>query len=336
MYCFNRINAPYWWGIDEDTDLTDELLWATTGTGWAKWFWSPVGVGISTGASQLVYEGAFEVETFLDVLESEGVTRLCAVPTQYRMFANADLESYDLALEEALSAGEPLNREPIERFEEALGIVPRDGYGQTETVALVTNYPGIDVVPGSMGRPTPGTGTTLIDLEEEEEVEPGETGEIAVPVDCPAIFDSYYRKPDLDEQTFSGDYYRTGDLASRDEDGLFYFEGRADDIIISAGYRIGPFEVEDALVTHDAVAEAAVVGSPHEERGSVVKAYVILAAGYDPSDELVTTLQEYMKAETAPYKYPRRIEFVDELPKTSSGKIRRTELRDEEQRKHGG
>ena len=334
MYCFNRINAPYWWGVDEDTDLEDELLWATTGTGWAKWFWSPVGVGISTGASQLVYEGEFEVGTFLDVLESEGVTRLCAVPTQYRMFANADLESYDLALEEALSAGEPLNREPIERFEEALGIVPRDGYGQTETVALVTNYPGIDVVPGSMGKPTPGTGTTLIDLQEEEEVEPGETGEIAVPVDCPAIFDGYYRKPDLDEQTFSGEYYRTGDLASRDEDGLFYFEGRADDIIISAGYRIGPFEVEDALVTHDAVAEAAVVGSPHEERGSVVKAYVILAAGYEPSDELVEELQEYMKTETAPYKYPRRIEFVDELPKTSSGKIRRTELRDEERQRH--
>ncbi len=330
MYCFERINAPYWWGVDEETDLEDELLWATTGTGWAKWFWSPVGVGLTTGATQLLYDGEFEPDRFLEIMEAEGVTRLCAVPTQYRMFSNADLSEYDLALTDALSAGEPLNREPIERFEEAFGVTPRDGYGQTETVALVTNYPGIDVEPGSMGKPTPGVGTTLIDVDEEEEVETGEIGEIAVPVDSPAIFDGYYEKPDLDERTFDGEYYRTGDLASRDADGYFFFEGRADDIIISAGYRIGPFEVEDALVSHDAVAEAAAVDSPHEERGSVVKAYVVLAEGYEGGDDLKDDLQAFMKEETAPYKYPRRIEFVDELPKTSSGKIRRVELRREE------
>jgi acetyl-CoA synthetase len=331
LHCFEQLNAVDWWGIGEETDLEEELLWATTGTGWAKWFWSPVGVGLTTGATQLVYEGEFDPETFLDILESEGVTKLCAVPTQYRMFANEDLESYDLALTDALSAGEPLNREPIERFEEAVGVTPRDGYGQTETTALVTNYPGIDVEPGSMGKPTPGTGTTIIDVDEEEEVEQGEIGEIAVPVDCPAIFDGYFEKPELDEQTFRGDYYRTGDLARQDEDGRFYFEGRADDIIISSGYRIGPFEVEDALVSHEAVAEAAAVGSPHEERGKVVKAYVILREGYEGSDELKAELQEFMKEETAPYKYPRRIDFVDELPKTSSGKIRRVELRKQEQ-----
>ena len=335
MHCFNEVNAPYWWGIDEDTDLEDELLWATTGTGWAKWFWSPVGVGLTTGATQLIYDGEFEPETFLEILEEEGVTKLCAVPTQYRMFANADLEAYDVQLNDTLSAGEPLNREPIERIQEAWGVTPRDGYGQTETVALVTNYPGIDVKPGSMGKPTPGVGATIIDMDEEEEVEQGEIGEIAVPVDSPAIFDEYYEKPDLDEQKLSGDYYRTGDLASKDEDGYFFFEGRADDIIISAGYRIGPFEVEDALVSHDAVAEAAAVDSPHEERGSVVKSYVVLAEGYEGSEELEDELQEFMKEETAPYKYPRRIEFVEELPKTSSGKIRRVELREQEQEKHG-
>ncbi|WP_435551718.1 acyl-CoA synthetase [Natrinema sp. CGMCC1.2065] len=335
QYCFNRINAPYWWGVDEDTDLEDELLWATTGTGWAKWFWSPVGVGLTTGATQLIYDGEFEPDTFLEIMEAEGVTKLCAVPTQYRMFANADLEDYDVTLNDALSAGEPLNREPIERIQDAWGVTPRDGYGQTETVALVTNYPGIDVKPGSMGKPTPGVGATIIDVDDEETVEPGEIGEIAVPVDSPAIFDGYYEKPNLDEQKLSGDYYRTGDLASRDEDGYFFFEGRADDIIISSGYRIGPFEVEDALVTHDAVAEAAVVDSPHEERGSVVKAYVILAEGHEGTDELKDDLQSFMKEETAPYKYPRRIEFTDELPKTSSGKIRRVELRKEEQQKHG-
>ena len=346
MRAFELVNAPYWWGVtaegtdapgvtDDDIDLDEELLWATTGTGWAKWFWSPVGVGITTGASQLLYEGDFDADEFLSVMEEEGVTRLCAVPTQYRMFTQTDLSQYDLPLKEALSAGEPLNREPIEALQDAYGITPRDGYGQTETVCLVSNYPGIDVKEGSMGKPTPGLGTTIIDTQEEEEVEPGETGEIAVPVGCPGIFEQYYEKPNLDEKTFSGEYYRTGDLAREDEDGYFFFEGRADDIILSAGYRIGPFEVEDALVSHEAVAEAAAVGSPHEERGDVVKAYVVLAEGYEGSDDLTDELQSYMKSETAPYKYPRRIEYVDELPKTSSGKTRRIELREREEEMFG-
>jgi acetyl-CoA synthetase len=336
MRCFELINGPYWWGYTRETDVSDELMWATTGTGWAKWFWSPVGVGITTGAPQFVYDGEFEAETFLELMAEEGVTRLCAVPTQYRMFSQVgDLGSYDVDLTEVLSAGEPLNREAIAAIEDAFGLTPRDGYGQTETVALVTNYPGIDVKPGSMGKPTPGMGTTIIDTQEEREVDTGEIGEIAVPVDCPGIFDGYYEKPDLDERTFSGEYYRTGDLASRDEDGYFFFEGRADDIIISAGYRIGPFEVEDALVEHEAVAEAAVVESPHEERGNVVKAYVVLAEGYTGGEDLVGDIQEFTKESTAPYKYPRRIEFVEELPKTSSGKIRRVELRSEERQKHG-
>ena len=346
MRAFELVNAPYWWGVtaegtdapgvaDDDVDLDEELLWATTGTGWAKWFWSPVGVGITTGARQLLYEGEFDADEFLSVMEEEGVTRLCAVPTQYRMFTQTDLSRYDLPLKEALSAGEPLNREPIEALQDAYGITPRDGYGQTETVCLVSNYPGIDVKEGSMGKPTPGLGTTIIDTQEEEEVEPGEIGEIAVPVGNPGTFDSYYEKPDLDERTFSGDYYRTGDLARADEDGYFFFEGRADDIILSAGYRIGPFEVEDALVSHEAVAEAAAVASPHEERGNVVKAYVVLADGHEGDGELTEELQNYMKAETAPYKYPRRIEYVEELPKTSSGKTRRIELREREEERFG-
>ncbi|WP_132058370.1 acyl-CoA synthetase [Halorussus amylolyticus] len=334
--CFELVNGPYWWGVEQGDDFSDELLWATTGTGWAKWFWSPVGVALTTGAPQFVYEGEFDAGTFLDIMAEEEVTRLCAVPTQYRMFAQRDdLADYDLALEEAVSAGEPLNREPIQAFEGSFGVTPRDGYGQTETVALVTNYPGIDVKPGSMGKPAPGMGTTIIDTQDEQEVEPGEIGEIAVPIDCPGIFDGYYEKPNLDEQTFHGDYYRTGDLASRDDDGYFFFEGRADDIIISAGYRIGPFEVEDALIGHEAVAEAAAVASPHDERGNVVKTYVVLADGREGSDDLAAELQAYMKSETAPYKYPRRIEFVDELPKTSSGKIRRIELREREEQMFG-
>ncbi|MCL7417005.1 MAG: acyl-CoA synthetase, partial [Halalkalicoccus sp.] len=168
MHCFNRINGPYWWGLDEETDLEDELLWATTGTGWAKWFWSPVGVALTSGATQLLYDGEFDPDRFLSLIEQEGVTRLCAVPTQYRMFTQTDLSAYDdIELTDALSAGEPLNREPIEAIEEAFGVIPRDGYGHTETVALVTNYPGIEVKPGSMGKPTPGMGTTIIDTQEE-------------------------------------------------------------------------------------------------------------------------------------------------------------------------
>ena len=335
MRCFELVNGPYWWGLTADEDLSDELMWATTGTGWAKWFWSPVGVGLTTGATQLIYDGEFDPETFLDIMAEEGVTKLCAVPTQYRLFAQEELDEWDLSLTDALSAGEPLNREPIEAFQEGAGVTPRDGYGQTETVALVTNYPGIEVKPGSMGKPTPGMETTIVDTEEEREVGTGEIGEIAVPVGCPGIFDGYYEKPELDERTFDGDYYRTGDLASRDEEGYFFFEGRADDIIISAGYRIGPFEVEDALVEHEAVAEAAVVESPHEERGNVVKAYIVLAEGYEGGDDLVAGIQAFTKEATAPYKYPRRVEFVEELPKTSSGKIRRIELRKAEQAKFG-
>src|SRR5699024_3849221 len=263
MRCFELGNGRFWWGLSAEDDLSDELIWATTGTGWAKWFWSPVGVGLTTGATQFIYDGEFEPERFIELLEDEDVTRLCAVPTQYRMFSQVDdLSSDDLSLTEALSAGEPLNREPIAVMQEAFGLTPRDGYGQTETVALVTNYPGIGAKPGSMGKPTPGVGATLIALDEEERVETDEIGEIAVPTDSPAIFDGYFEKPELDAETFAGEYYRTGDLARRDEDGYFFFEGRADDIIISSGYRIGPFEVEDALVSHEAVAEAAVVDSP--------------------------------------------------------------------------
>lgn len=330
MYAFHAVNGPYWWGVSEDADLEEELLWATTGTGWAKWFWSPVGVALTSGATQLIYEGEFEPARFLDVMADEGVTRICAVPTQYRMWAQEDLSEWDVSLTDALSAGEPLNVEPIEAFEDAFGVTPRDGYGQTETVALVSNYPGIDVKPGSMGKPTPGLETTIVDTVDEEPVKTGEIGEIAVPADNPGIFDSYYEKPHLDDQTFGGRYYRTGDLAREDEEGYFFFEGRADDIIISSGYRIGPFEVEDALVGHEAVSEAAAVASPHEERGNVVKAYIVLADGYEPSDALGEEIQDHAKAETAPYKYPRRIEFTDSLPKTSSGKIRRIELREEQ------
>ena len=322
MYVHNRITGRYWWNASED-----DMIWATTAPGWAKWYWSPVGVALTSGASQLMYNGKFDSVHYLELMEKYKVTKLCATPTEYRLFAQLpDMDKYKLALTDAVSAGEPLNVEPIEAFKRAFGVIIRDGYGQTESVCLVCNYPGIKVKPGAMGKPTPGTGVTLID-EKGNKVKKGEIGEIALRPDSPAIFDGYWKAPELDKEAFSGGWYRTGDLARMDEDGYLFFEGRADDVILTSGYRIGPFEVEDALVSHPAVVEAAAVAAPHRDRGEIVKAFLILAEGYLPSEMLVKELQEHVKSVTAPYKYPRAIEFVEKLPKTTSGKIKRAELK---------
>ncbi|MBC7093359.1 AMP-binding protein [Candidatus Bipolaricaulota bacterium] len=331
MYGHSRVTARYWWDASPD-----DLIWATTAPGWAKWYWSPLGVGLTTGATQVVYYGKFDAERYLDLLTRYPVTKLCATPTEYRMIVQVpNLGRYKTSLKDALSAGEPLNAEPIEVFRDAFGVTIRDGYGQTESVCLVCNYPGLPVKPGSMGVPTPGPGAIPID-EEGNPVGPGQVGEIAVPVGNPGIFDGYWKDPDLTRQVFAGKWYRTGDLVRVDEEGYFFFEGRADDVIKASGYRIGPFEVEDALVSHPAVVEAAVIGAPHPVRGQIVKAFVVLARGYQPSEALVQELQEHVKQVTAPYKYPREIEFVTDLPKTPSGKIKRAELRKRELERRGG
>jgi acetyl-CoA synthetase len=330
IFAHFRVTGHYWWAATKD-----DFIWATTAPGWAKWYWSPIGVGLATGATQFVYHGRFDPERYLEILASHPITKLCATPTEYRMMVQVpDLWRFKLSLQDAVSAGEPLNAEPIAVFREAFGVTIRDGYGQTESVCLVCNYPGLAVKPGSMGLPTPGPQAMVIDAEGEP-ISGEEIGEIAVPVGNPAIFDGYWQDPELTRQVFSGRWYRTGDLARVDEEGYLFFEGRADDIILSAGYRIGPFEVEDALVSHPAVAEAAVVGSPHPERGEIVKAFIILSPGYEPREELVKELQEHVKRITAPYKYPREVEFLQDLPKTASGKIKRAELRQREQERKG-
>jgi len=322
MYCHNRITARYWYGADEH-----DIIWATTAPGWAKWYWSPVGVSLTSGATQLMYNGRFDGRRYIELLEKYKVTKLCCTPTEYRLFAQLpDLAEHNVVLKDALSAGEPLNVEPIEAFKRAFGVTIRDGYGQTESVCLVCNLPGMPVKPGAMGMPTPGPGVTLIDGDGNP-VGKGEIGEIALKPDSPAIFDGYWKSPELDKEAFSGGWYRTGDLVRMDEDGYLFFEGRADDVILTSGYRIGPFEVEDALVSHPAVVEAAAVASPHRDRGEIVKAFVILAEGYQPSDDLTQELQDHVKSVTAPYKYPRAIEYVTDLPKTTSGKIKRAELK---------
>jgi acyl-coenzyme A synthetase/AMP-(fatty) acid ligase len=285
----------------------------------------------SLGNEIFVHEGAFDPVERLDLIGRYGITVLCQAPTEYRVLANApELESADLSsVRHALSAGEPLNAPVIERWRDLHGITIYDGYGQTENTLLAGNFPGLEIRPGSMGKPAPGCDVRIID-EDGNELPPGELGDIALWGDNPALMKEYWEQPDETEAVMRNGYYLTGDRATRDEDGYLWFVGRSDDVILSAGYRIGPFEVEDALIGHPAVAESAVVAKPDEERGNIVKAYVVLTADYEPSEELVEEIQDHTKDVTAPYKYPREIEFIDALPKTASGKIRRVELRQRE------
>lgn len=254
------------------------------------------------------------------------------------MLVLEDLTLYDLPeLRHCTSAGEPLNPEVMKKWRDGTGLTIYDGYGQTETVLLVANYQCLPVRPGSMGKPVPGFQIGIVD-DEGQLLPAGEEGQIAVKVkpERPlGLFREYWKDSEAMKRSFVGDWYLTGDKAYCDEDGYFWFVGRADDLIISAGYRIGPFEVESALIEHPAVAESAVVASPDPMRGEIVKAFIILKPGYVSSDELVLSIQEHVKSTTAPYKYPRAIEFVSELPKTISGKIRRVELRESELKRAG-
>ncbi|GAA0452002.1 acyl-CoA synthetase MbcS [Alkalibacillus silvisoli] len=329
-YAHLKTAASNWLGINEK-----DLVWATAGPGWAKWLWSPFLSVLGSGATGFVYQGKFSPTKYLKLLQTYSVNVLCCTPTEYRLMAKVDgLEQYELSqLHSAVSAGEPLNREVIDTFEKYFDLTVRDGYGQTENTLLVGITKGMEVRPGSMGKPTPGNIVEVIN-EDGEPVKEGEVGDIAVHQSTPALFKEYYKDPEKTSATYRGEYYLTGDQASKDRDGYFWFEGRSDDIIISSGYTIGPFEVEDALVKHADVQECAVVASPDEVRGAIVKAFIVLKDGVDSSREgFVKELQTHVKELTAPYKYPREVEFISELPKTTSGKIRRIELRKKEMSK---
>jgi acyl-coenzyme A synthetase/AMP-(fatty) acid ligase len=317
-------------------DLTPEdLHWNLSDTGWAKAAWSSLFGPWNMGSAAFVYRqyGRPDPEKILAQFAEHQVTSFCGPPTIFRMLVQTDLTrfKYD-SLRSCVAAGEPLNPEVIETWRRATGLTIRDGYGQTETVVLVANLPGGEIRPGSMGKPTPGFTVDVIG-DDAQPLPSNREGDIAVKVrpERPVgLFQEYWHDPDATARAFRGDYYITGDRAYRDEDGYLWFVGRADDVIISSAYRIGPFEVESALVEHPAVVEAAVVGKPDAERGQIVKAFITLAPGRAASDELVRELQDHVKSVTAPYKYPREIVFVDELPKTISGKIRRIELRERE------
>ncbi len=324
----HEITGRFWLDLGED-----DLHWNASDTGWAKAAWSSLFGPWTVGAALFIHQpapGPFNAAEMLDLLAKHPITTLCAAPTIYRMLVQEDLSRYRFpALRRCVAAGEPLNPEVIEVWRRHTGLTPADGYGQTETVLAVGNFPGEDIRPGSMGKPAPGYDIAILD-DELRPVEPGAEGHVAIrtePARAPGLLVEYWRAPEANARAFRGDWYLTGDRATIDEDGYLWFVGRADDVILSAGYRIGPFEVESALIEHPAVAEAAVVGVPDAMRGEIVKAFVVLTRGTEPSDALATELQEHVKATTAPYKYPRRIEFVPDLPKTISGKIRRVELR---------
>jgi acetyl-CoA synthetase len=303
-----RLQAEHWFGAREG-----EIAWCTAAPGWSKSTRNAFVAPWLGGAAAVLHDGRFDPAERLRLCAELGVNVLCQAPTEYRMLAKRAELAPIPSLRRLVSAGEPIEPEAIRLFRERLGLAIGDGYGQTETGPVSGMRPGEDDPgrDGSMGRPLPGLETRVLD------------GELQLrAASSPTFFDRY-----LDGERFEGKWWATGDRVREDEDGYLWFEGRADDLILSSGYRIGPFEVESALVSHPAVAEAAAVAAPDPERGTVVRAVVVLRDDREPSGELARELQEHVKAQTAPYKYPRILEFAAELPKTSSGKIRRAELR---------
>ena len=294
--------------------------------GWAKHAWSSVFAPWNAGATVVALAKRFEPRMALDALVAHGVTTFCAPPTVWRMLIQEDLRAWKVRLREIMSSGEPLNPEVIEQVRRAWGLTLRDSYGQTETTMLVANSPGEKVIPGSMGRPLPGYRITLLDAEGLD----SDHGEIALPLrPRPAGLMLGYADDTGGPAPVGGAFYRTGDVASRDPEGFLTYVGRADDVFKSSDYRLSPFELESALIEHDAVAEAAVVPAPDPVRYTTPKAYIVLAAGFAPDAETAASIFAHVRERLSPYKRVRRIEFA-ELPKTASGKIRRVDLRGRE------
>ncbi len=326
------ITAIYWHSVKEKG-----LHLTVAETGWAKAVWGKL-YGQWLGETTIfVYDmDKFVPHDLLEKMQNYRLTTFCAPPTIYRFLMKEDLSQYDLSsLKELVVAGEALNPEVYNQMLKLTGIRMRECYGQTEVVALVCTFPWMACKPGSMGKPSPCYDVDIVD-DDMHSCYPGEVGEIVIntskgrPV---GMFKGYYKNEEMTSSVWHDDYYHTGDLAYRDEDGYYWYVGRKDDVIKSSGYRIGPFEVESALMEHPAVLECAITGVPDELRGQLVKATIVLARGYTASPELAKELQEHVKKVTAPYKYPRLVEFVTELPKTISGKIRRVEIREQDNKK---
>jgi acyl-coenzyme A synthetase/AMP-(fatty) acid ligase len=324
-----RVSAWYWPALTES-----DLMWCTADTGWSKAGTSILFGPWSCGSAVLFYNGRFDARKRFELLAKYGVTVFCAAATEFRQLILEKANSYDLsALRLAISAGETVNPEIIEQWRAMTGLELLDGYGQTETLMTVLNYPAMPVKPGSMGRPLPGTAIALFDTNNRS-ARTGEPGRLMIRLPHPQFMLGYWNDAALTQASivrYDGtEWFDTGDVVMIDEDGYLFYLGRSDDVINSAGYRIGPAEVENAVIEHAAVQECAAVGVPDPERGEVVKAFVVLRPGIAGDDALAKDIQEHVKRVTAPYKYPRRIEFVETLPKTPSGKIQRRILRGRE------
>lgn len=306
-----RLQAENWFDARRG-----EIAWCTAASGWSKSARNVFLTPWLCGAAAVLHDVRFDPAERMSTIAAENVNVLCMAPTEYRVIARRlELERIP-SLRHCVSAGEALNAEIFKNWHDGLGVDIHDGYGQTETGAITAVRPDDPIKPGSMGRPMPGIEIRI------------EDGELLVdPATVPTFFAGYGRPGALEAPRLDDGWWRTGDLVSQDDDGYLWFDSRNDDIISSAGYRIGPFEVESALISHPAVAEAAAVSAPDPERGEIVRAVLVLKDGYDGSDELALELQDHVKSVTAPYKYPRLVEFTDALPKTPSGKIRRAELR---------
>lgn len=324
-----RVSAEHWQELDES-----DLMWCTADTGWSKAGTSILYGPWSRGCCVLFHDGRFDAARRLELIERYRVTVFCGAATEFRHILELDIDPAQLgSLKLAVSAGESVNPEVVRRWVEKTGVPLVEAYGQTETLMTVANHRSMAVKPGSMGRPLPGTEVAVLDADGEP-LPAGERGQLAIALPNPQLMLGYRDDP---QRTAAArvrhggtEYFLTGDMAWIDEDGYVYYAGRADDIISSAGYRIGPMEVENALMEHPVVVECAVVGAPDAERGEIVKAFVILRPPARPDEALVRELQEHVRRVTAPYKYPRAIEFVQTLPKTVSGKLLRRELRDRE------
>lgn len=320
------ITAKYWQAVKPDG-----LHLTISDTGWMKSMWGKLYGQWFMEAGIFVYDfDKFDSSKILPLFKKYQITTFCAPPTMYRFFIKENLDKYDLSsLTHANIAGEALNPEVFNQFKKATGLKLMEGFGQSETTLMLFNMYGDEPKPGSMGKPSPGYDIDLVD-DDGNSVDPGTVGEIVVrtkkSIPC-GIFMGYYKDNDKTKSVWHDDLYHTGDTAWKDEDGYFWYVGRKDDIIKSSGYRIGPFEVESVVMELPYVLECAITGAPDPIRGQVIKATVVLTKDYKPSEELKKDLQNYVKRQTAPYKYPRIVEFVDELPKTISGKIRRRELR---------
>jgi acyl-coenzyme A synthetase/AMP-(fatty) acid ligase len=323
------LTGKYWLDL-----APGDLHWNLSDTGWAKAAWSSLFGPWNRGAEIFSFyrRGKFDPSHTVEIMQRYPITTFCGPPTAYRMMVkelSAVPKFRFRSLRHFAAAGEPLNREVIEIWKEKTGVPIYDGYGQTETINVLANFRCLPVKPGSMGKPVPGFVVAAIN-EEGKPQAPGVEGDIAIrikPERPVGLFMEYLGNPEATRHTIRGEWYLTGDRAYRDDEGYFWFVGRADDIILSSGYRIGPFEIESILVEHPAVKESAVVASPDEIRGEVVKAFVVPTKGFAPSEALVKEIQQFVKERTAPYKYPRKIEFLDDLPKTVSGKIKRHELK---------